>query len=155
MWNRQSVSIISSSRFLINRQLCFLIDTSTNLFFAASMVLQRSHICQLMSSLLFLSCYLFWLYLFWQVSQLTLTFKEIVNNYKREPQCKPEVFRSVFVGSTNRNGVCTWLQISSLLFFSPDISFPSFWFHLCSFVLTTFFFLTGTRITPCWYHCFL
>jgi len=42
-----------------------------------------------------------------KVSQLTLTFKEIVNNYKREQQCKPEVFRSVFVGSTNRNGVCT------------------------------------------------
>uniref|UniRef100_A0A0D9XSP1 Retinoblastoma-associated protein A-box domain-containing protein n=1 Tax=Leersia perrieri TaxID=77586 RepID=A0A0D9XSP1_9ORYZ len=39
-----------------------------------------------------------------KVLGLALTFKEIVNNYKREPQCKPEVFRSVFLAGTNRNG---------------------------------------------------
>lgn len=36
-----------------------------------------------------------------QVSRLNLTFKEIVSSYKKEPQCKPEVFRNVFVSSSN------------------------------------------------------
>jgi hypothetical protein len=40
-------------------------------------------------------------YLSQQVSKLNLTFKEIVSSYKKEPQCKPEVFRSVFVSSSN------------------------------------------------------
>nr|QYW07156.1 retinoblastoma-related protein 1 [Dimocarpus longan] len=32
-----------------------------------------------------------------KISQLNLTFKEIISNYRKQPQCKPQVFRSVFV----------------------------------------------------------
>lgn len=32
-----------------------------------------------------------------KISKLDLTFKEIVYNYRKQPQCKPQVFRSVFV----------------------------------------------------------
>ncbi|KAM0856752.1 hypothetical protein ACQ4PT_048910 [Festuca glaucescens] len=53
-----------------------------------------------------------------KVSQLTLTFKEIVSNYKREQQCKPEVFRSVFVGSTNRNGALGSRHVDIIVFYN-------------------------------------
>lgn len=41
-----------------------------------------------------------------KISQLNLTFKEIIYNYRKQPQCKPQVFRSVFVdwSSARRNG---------------------------------------------------
>lgn len=41
-----------------------------------------------------------------QISQLNLTFREIIYNYRKQPQCKPQVFRSVFVdwSSARRNG---------------------------------------------------
>ncbi|XP_042501717.1 retinoblastoma-related protein [Macadamia integrifolia] len=41
-----------------------------------------------------------------KISQLNLTFKEIIYNYRKQPQCKPQVFRSVFVdwSSTRRCG---------------------------------------------------
>lgn len=32
-----------------------------------------------------------------KISQLNLTFREIIYNYRKQPQCKPQVFRSVFV----------------------------------------------------------
>ncbi|XP_020088417.1 retinoblastoma-related protein [Ananas comosus] len=32
-----------------------------------------------------------------KISHLSLTFKEIIFNYRKQPQCKPQVFRSVFV----------------------------------------------------------
>ncbi|KAG6429304.1 hypothetical protein SASPL_107353 [Salvia splendens] len=32
-----------------------------------------------------------------KISQLNLTFKEIIFNYRKQPQCKPQVFRSVYV----------------------------------------------------------
>ncbi|GMI86207.1 RETINOBLASTOMA-RELATED, RETINOBLASTOMA 1, RETINOBLASTOMA-RELATED PROTEIN 1 [Hibiscus trionum] len=32
-----------------------------------------------------------------KISQLSLTFKEIICNYRKQPQCKPQVFQSVFV----------------------------------------------------------
>ncbi|KAL5732614.1 hypothetical protein ACOSP7_031965 [Xanthoceras sorbifolium] len=32
-----------------------------------------------------------------KISQLSLTFREIIYNYRKQPQCKPQVFRSVFV----------------------------------------------------------
>ncbi|RZC59567.1 hypothetical protein C5167_006865 [Papaver somniferum] len=32
-----------------------------------------------------------------KISLLNLTFKEIIYNYRKQPQCKPQVFRSVFV----------------------------------------------------------
>ncbi|XP_047090957.1 retinoblastoma-related protein 2-like isoform X2 [Lolium rigidum] len=55
---------------------------------------------------------------FSKVSQLTLTFKEIVSNYKREQQCKPEVFRRVFVGSTNRNGALGSRHVDIIVFYN-------------------------------------
>lgn len=36
-----------------------------------------------------------------KISQLNLTFKEIIYNYRKQPQCKPQVFRSVFVDWTS------------------------------------------------------
>lgn len=41
-----------------------------------------------------------------KISQLNLTFKEIIYNYRKQPQCKPQVFRSVFIDwvSTRHNG---------------------------------------------------
>ncbi|XP_043724607.1 retinoblastoma-related protein isoform X2 [Telopea speciosissima] len=41
-----------------------------------------------------------------KISQLNLTFKEIIYNYRKQPQCKTQVFRSVFVewSSTRRCG---------------------------------------------------
>ncbi|KAI8004626.1 Retinoblastoma-related protein 1 [Camellia lanceoleosa] len=44
-----------------------------------------------------------------KISQLRLTFKEIIFNYRKQPQCKPQAFRSVFVdwSSARRHGLCT------------------------------------------------
>ncbi|KAL3844511.1 hypothetical protein ACJIZ3_001914 [Penstemon smallii] len=41
-----------------------------------------------------------------KISQLNLTFKEIIFNYRKQPHCKPQVFRSVYVDwiTTLRNG---------------------------------------------------
>uniref|UniRef100_A0A1D1ZL71 Retinoblastoma-related protein n=2 Tax=Anthurium amnicola TaxID=1678845 RepID=A0A1D1ZL71_9ARAE len=41
-----------------------------------------------------------------KISQLNVTFKEIIYSYRKQPQCKPQVFRSVFVDwpSTSCNG---------------------------------------------------
>lgn len=41
-----------------------------------------------------------------KISQFNLTFREIILNYRKQPQCKPQVFRSVFVdwSSARRNG---------------------------------------------------
>ncbi|KAL1834381.1 hypothetical protein ACET3Z_004032 [Daucus carota] len=41
-----------------------------------------------------------------KISQLNLTFREIIYNYRKQPQCKPQVFRSVFVdwSAARRNG---------------------------------------------------
>ncbi|XP_027153073.1 retinoblastoma-related protein [Coffea eugenioides] len=41
-----------------------------------------------------------------KISQLNLTFKEIIYNYRKQPQCKPQVFRSVFIDwrSARRSG---------------------------------------------------
>lgn len=36
-----------------------------------------------------------------KISQLNLTFKEIIYNYRKQPQCKPQVFRSVYVDWTS------------------------------------------------------
>lgn len=42
-----------------------------------------------------------------QISQLNLTFKEIIFNYRKQPHCKPQVFRNVYVDwkALRRNGV--------------------------------------------------
>nr|AFJ64575.1 retinoblastoma-related protein [Brassica juncea] len=36
-----------------------------------------------------------------KISQMSLTFREIIYNYRKQPQCKPLVFRSVFVDSSH------------------------------------------------------
>ena len=43
-----------------------------------------------------------------QISQMNLTFREIIHHYMKQPQCKPQIFRSVFIDwtSARRNGVC-------------------------------------------------
>lgn len=53
----------------------------------------------------FLIWYLWFLDL--QISQLNLTFKEIIFNYRKQPHCKPQVFRSVYIdwASARRSGV--------------------------------------------------
>ncbi|KAL6890246.1 hypothetical protein ACP4OV_009009 [Aristida adscensionis] len=65
-----------------------ILDQQTSLFF-------NRHIDQLI-----LCC----LYGVAKVSQLTLSFRQILNSYKKEPQCKPEVFLSIYIGNRNRNG---------------------------------------------------
>ncbi|XP_010557914.1 PREDICTED: retinoblastoma-related protein 1-like isoform X2 [Tarenaya hassleriana] len=47
-----------------------------------------------------------------KISQMSLTFREIIYNYRKQPQCKPQVFRSVFVDSLQgrRPGVSTVSQ---------------------------------------------
>jgi len=64
--------------------------------------------------------YLFLIYSFLQISQLNLTFREIVYNYRKQPHCKPQVFRSVFVdwSLARRNGVCNqWLKFNAYVNF--------------------------------------
>nr|AAF97520.1 retinoblastoma related protein RBR1 [Zea mays] len=53
-----------------------------------------------------------------KVCQLELTFREILNNYKREAQCKPEVFSSIYIGSTNRNGVLVSRHVGIITFYN-------------------------------------
>ncbi|KAE8714740.1 Retinoblastoma-related protein [Hibiscus syriacus] len=36
-----------------------------------------------------------------KISQLRLTFKEIICNYRKQPQCKPQVFQSVFINRSS------------------------------------------------------
>lgn len=44
---------------------------------------------------------------FLQISEVKLSFKEIICNYKKQPYCKAQVFRSVYVNcsSSSRNAV--------------------------------------------------
>ncbi|CAN8269422.1 unnamed protein product [Cochlearia groenlandica] len=37
-----------------------------------------------------------------KISQMSLTFREIIYNYRKQPQCRPLVFRSVYVDSSQR-----------------------------------------------------
>lgn len=58
------------------------------------------------------------------MSHANLTFKEIVNNYRKESQCKVGVFRSVFVGFSSANGnavICSDLA-SSVIYFQLAIN---------------------------------
>ncbi|KAK2973821.1 hypothetical protein RJ640_011749, partial [Escallonia rubra] len=51
-----------------------------------------------------------------KISQLNLTFREIIYNYRKQPQCKPLVFRTVFIdwSSARRNGEILSLQMYML-----------------------------------------
>ncbi|KAK3120382.1 hypothetical protein QOZ80_9AG0686630 [Eleusine coracana subsp. coracana] len=79
-----------------------ILDQRTSLFF-------NRHIDQLI-----LCC----LYGFAKVTQLPLSFREILHNYKKEPQCKPEVFLSVYVGSRTRNGSLGSRHIDIISFYN-------------------------------------
>ncbi|XP_077212332.1 retinoblastoma-related protein-like isoform X2 [Tasmannia lanceolata] len=61
-----------------------------------------------------------------KISKLSLTFKEIVHNYRNQPQCKPQVFRGVFVGwpSTSRNGKTGQMHVDIITFYN-DIFIPA------------------------------
>ncbi|PPE01648.1 hypothetical protein GOBAR_DD01304 [Gossypium barbadense] len=61
-----------------------------------------------------------------KISQLRLTFKEIICNYKKQPQCKPQVFQSVFVdrSSARRNGRTGQDNVDIIAFYN-EIFVPS------------------------------
>ncbi|KAL3500942.1 hypothetical protein ACH5RR_035391 [Cinchona calisaya] len=61
-----------------------------------------------------------------KISQLNLTFKEIIYNYRRQPQCKPQVFRSVFIdwASARRNGKTGQDHVDIITFYN-EIFVPS------------------------------
>lgn len=61
-----------------------------------------------------------------KISQLNLTFKEIVYNYRKQPQCKPQVFRSVFVDwSLTRHNGRTGQDHVDIITFYNEIFIPS------------------------------
>ncbi|CAK9178793.1 unnamed protein product [Ilex paraguariensis] len=55
-----------------------------------------------------------------KISQLNLTFKEIIYNYRKQPQCKPQVFRAVFVdrSSARRNGKIVQDHVDVIIFYN-------------------------------------
>ncbi|AQK57623.1 retinoblastoma-related protein 2 [Zea mays] len=79
-----------------------ILDQQTTLFF-------NRHIDQLI-----LCC----LYGVAKVCQLELSFREILNNYKKEAQCKPEVFLSIYIGSRNHNGVLISRHVDIITFYN-------------------------------------
>ncbi|KOM36454.1 hypothetical protein LR48_Vigan02g260400 [Vigna angularis] len=63
---------------------------------------------------------------FGKISQLNLTFREIVYNYRKQPHCKPQVFRSVFVdwSLVRRNGRTGQEHVDIITFYN-EIFIPS------------------------------
>ncbi|KAG7031913.1 Retinoblastoma-related protein [Cucurbita argyrosperma subsp. argyrosperma] len=61
-----------------------------------------------------------------KISQLSLTFKEIIYNYRKQPQCKPQIFRNVFVdwSSARRNGRSGQDHVDIITFYN-EIFIPS------------------------------
>ncbi|WVZ03209.1 hypothetical protein V8G54_024015 [Vigna mungo] len=61
-----------------------------------------------------------------KISQLNLTFREIVYNYRKQPHCKPQVFRSVFVdwSLVRRNGRTGQEHVDIITFYN-EIFIPS------------------------------
>ncbi|KMZ75895.1 Retinoblastoma-related protein [Zostera marina] len=61
-----------------------------------------------------------------KISQLTLTFKEIINSYKKQPQCRPQVFRSVFIdwSTTGRDGKTGQEHVDIITFYN-EVFIPS------------------------------
>ncbi|KAI0511454.1 hypothetical protein KFK09_012084 [Dendrobium nobile] len=61
-----------------------------------------------------------------KISHIDLTFKEIIYNYRKQPQCKPQVFRSVFINwpSTSRNGKKGQEHVDIITFYN-EIFIPS------------------------------
>ncbi|XP_076892687.1 retinoblastoma-related protein-like [Bidens hawaiensis] len=62
-----------------------------------------------------------------KISQLSLTFKEIIFNYRKQPHCKPQVFRAVFVddrSSSRHNGKTGQNHVDIIMFYN-EIFIPS------------------------------
>ncbi|GKV39649.1 hypothetical protein SLEP1_g47391 [Rubroshorea leprosula] len=61
-----------------------------------------------------------------KISQLNLTFREIINNFRKQPQCKPQVFRSVFVDQSipQHNGRTGQEHVDIITFYN-EIFIPS------------------------------
>lgn len=54
-----------------------------------------------------------------KISQLSLTFREIILNYRKQPHCKPQVFRSVFVDwSSERRGKIAQEHVDIIAFYN-------------------------------------
>jgi len=79
-----------------------ILDQQTTLFF-------NRHIDQLI-----LCC----LYGVAKVCKLEPSFKELLNNYRKEAQCKPEVFSNVYIGSRNRNDVLVSRHVDIITFYN-------------------------------------
>ncbi|KAM7268912.1 hypothetical protein ACFE04_011078 [Oxalis oulophora] len=52
-----------------------------------------------------------------KISQVALTFKEIIFHYRRQPHCKQQVFRGVFVEQPRQNGKNGWRQHVDIITF--------------------------------------
>ncbi|XP_059657881.1 retinoblastoma-related protein-like [Cornus florida] len=61
-----------------------------------------------------------------KISQLKLTFRGIIYNYRKQPQCKPQVFRSVFVdwSSARRHGKIGQEHVDIITFYN-EIFIPA------------------------------
>lgn len=61
-----------------------------------------------------------------KISQLNLTFREIIVNYRKQPHCKPQVFRSVFVDwSSARHHGKTGQEHLDIIAFYNEIFIPA------------------------------
>lgn len=61
-----------------------------------------------------------------KISQLSLTFREIIFNYRKQPQCKPQVFRSVFVDwSSERRPGKTGQEHLDIITFYNEVFVPA------------------------------
>ncbi|XP_071692132.1 retinoblastoma-related protein [Rutidosis leptorrhynchoides] len=59
-----------------------------------------------------------------KISQLSLTFKEIINNYKKQTNYKPQVFRAVYVDDRRRNGRTGQDHVDIIMFYN-EIFIPA------------------------------
>nr|B1ABS0.1 RecName: Full=Retinoblastoma-related protein [Pilosella officinarum]ABZ85632.1 retinoblastoma-related protein [Pilosella officinarum] len=61
-----------------------------------------------------------------KISQLSLTFKEIIFNYRKQPHCKPQVFRAVFVDdrSSSRRSKTGQDHVDIIMFYN-EVFIPS------------------------------
>ncbi|KAJ4778883.1 Retinoblastoma-related protein [Rhynchospora pubera] len=61
-----------------------------------------------------------------KISKLSLTFKEIILNYRKQPQCKSQVFRSVFVHWSSRSNTGkTGVEHVDIITFYNEVFVPS------------------------------
>ncbi|XP_021888375.1 retinoblastoma-related protein [Carica papaya] len=60
-----------------------------------------------------------------KISQLNLTFREIIYNYRKQPHCKPQVFRSVFIDSASaRRSGRAWPDHVDIITFYNEVFIP-------------------------------